>query len=184
MSVVQRLKDTCARDNTVLLLSEEIPIKVTTRIQVPLQCACGTTFEKNVKSILKSYACCPACTLKRRQEKFRNTCMDRYGTPSPTQCPAIIAKRKPIENMEEINQKRFQTNLQRYGTPFVMQCKEIFEKRKQTMLEKYGTDIPKSSKNLEQKKLEAAARKIETILNKFEELRGRYILKPPFDFEN
>ena len=154
MSVTQRLQDICIRDNAVLLQSGNEPIKITTRARINFQCSCGNTFEKKIYTALEYGLYCPECTRIRTQEKTQHTCMERYGAPYPTQCPAIVAKRKPLTNIEEIKEKRVQTNMTRYGVAYPYQSKEFLEKCQKTFLDRYGTTAFLHSPEVNQRRKE------------------------------
>jgi hypothetical protein len=56
----------------------------------------------------------------------------------------------PIQN-KDVQDKRKQTNLERYGTEYPSQNKEIQEKIKQTNLERYGTEYPMQNEYFQEK---------------------------------
>lgn len=142
MSILTKLKDIAARDQATLLLPEDSDVNVTRNMSINCKCICGTVFEKNAYTALKGSLYCRPCTRKKTKEKYEQTCIQRYGVPYPTQSPEIMAKRKPVDNIEEIKLKRMQTSIARYGTLFPIQCKEVLEKRQQTMIERYGISAP------------------------------------------
>ena len=140
MVVLEKLQEICSRDNAIIVVPEENKDSIPRRSSISCKCSCGSFFDKKVSNILISGLYCRECTGKRKQERFQQTCLERYGTMFPTQCPEIVAKRKPLDNIKEINEKRIQTNIERFGSPYAIQSKEILEKREQTIQEKYNTD--------------------------------------------
>ena len=75
---------------------------------------------------------------KLAQEHSIATCLNKYGVENPSQCQAVIDKRK-------------ETNLARYGAETFMQSAEFREKAKQTMQQKYGVDYTMQSDDLKDK---------------------------------
>ena len=66
------------------------------------------------------------------QEKYKKTCLLKYGTDNPS-------KNKTIKD-KKINTHIKQTNQIKYGVDYLLESKEIHEKIKQTNLDKYGVD--------------------------------------------
>lgn len=64
---------------------------------------------------------------KKTKEKFKQTCLEKYGYEHHSSSPDIKRKRK-------------QTNLENWGYEYVLQVPELIENRKTTCLEKYGVD--------------------------------------------
>ena len=73
-----------------------------------------------------------------RHNKFRQTCLEKYGVENPSQS-------------QEIRNKVKQTNLEKYGVEYPAQSQEFQNKMKQTCLEKYGVEYPLQSQNIQNK---------------------------------
>ena len=80
---------------------------------------------------------------KEVQEKFKQTCLDRYGSLHPSQS-------------KEVKEKFKQTCLDKYGVESSSQVKEIKEKHKQTCLDKYGVENPSQLKKIKEKKTQTS----------------------------
>jgi len=90
--------------------------------------------------------------IKLRQQKVKNTLLQKYGVDNPMLVPKFREKLKntfqskygvnsPFENID-IRKRAKQTILQKYGTEFASQNNDIKEKQKQTFLKKYGINHP------------------------------------------
>lgn len=90
-------------------------------------CECGN--KTKYLNISRGYSkfCSQKCSRNSNEikEKFRQTCIKKYGVESPLQD-------------ERIKKKIKQINLERYGVENPFQSEEIKEKIKQTNLKKYG----------------------------------------------
>lgn len=72
------------------------------------------------------------------------------GEPTPEGfVPGMVKKSK--EDKEKVNDKRKQTNLEKYGAALPLQSKEIQEKVKQTNLERYGVENVSQAKEVREK---------------------------------
>lgn len=104
------------------------------------------------------------------KEKFRQTCLKKFGATSPLASKEIQEKIKktnlekfgvvnPLKN-EEVRSKVKKTNLERYGAENPFAGEQVKEKIKETLIERYRVDNPN--------KLEDVKRKIEeTELKKY-----------------
>jgi hypothetical protein len=138
-------------------------------------------------------------TPKQRDEiiqKRKQTCLEKYGAPSPAQSQKI--KDKIIKtNLEKygsictlsspkIQEKRNQTWKRKYGNKHPLQVEEIKEKRKQTCLEKYGVECSLQSQEIRDKGKQTCLEKYgvenpsqaEEIKKKKEETNLRKFKKP------
>ena len=93
---------------------------------------------------------------KKRQEKIKKTCLEKYGTTTPSQ--NINVKNKMLETIKKDkdywkkrNEKRIKTCLEKYGVNNPSSTKEVREKVKQTYLEKYGVDNPNKLSEIQEK---------------------------------
>ncbi|MEK6879961.1 MAG: hypothetical protein AABY22_10155 [Nanoarchaeota archaeon] len=79
------------------------------------------------------------------KDKYKKTCLERYGVENPfydkEKIKKSIQQKFGVDNvayLPETKIKRIETNLQKYGTKFPLQNKEIREKGQNTTKEKYG----------------------------------------------
>ena len=83
----------------------------------------------------RGFDCCQKCS----RQLTRETCIKRYGFDNPSKSPEIKAKIK-------------QVFLEKYGTEYAMQSKDIKDKMVQTCLNKYGVRNPSQSKEVQEKR--------------------------------
>jgi len=69
------------------------------------------------------------------KNKFKKTCLERYGVENPF-------------SSKKIQDKIIETNLNKYGVENIASLDEIKDKRKQTMLERYGVEHPYQNKDI------------------------------------
>jgi hypothetical protein len=72
------------------------------------------------------------------RERRKQTCLQKYGTTTPSQT-------------KEVQNKIKETNLKKYGVEYPQQSKEVREKTKNTFLEKYGYETPLQSEEIKEK---------------------------------
>ena len=72
------------------------------------------------------------------KQKFKQTCLKRYGVDNPSHSPEILQKIRDV-------------NMERYGVPYHSQLESAKEQTKQTCNERYGGNAPMSSKKVQQK---------------------------------
>ena len=98
---------------------------------------------------------------KKRQNKQKQTCLERYGNEYAIASEEVQEKIKQT-NMErygvnstlelkEVQEKIKQTNTERYGNEYAIASEEIKDKKHQTNLDKYGVKNPLESKKIRQK---------------------------------
>lgn len=83
-----------------------------------------------------SFNCAQLCQSTRT--KIEQTCLERYGTKSPTENKDVLLKRD-------------ENNLKKYGVKHTRQVKEIDQKIKKTCLERYGFEVPQKNKEISEK---------------------------------
>ena len=74
------------------------------------------------------------------QQKFKETCLEKYGVPYPSQNKEINDKIKAKWSTGEVQEKVRQTSIERYGVENYTQTQEYKDKSRQTCLEKYGVE--------------------------------------------
>ena len=105
--------------------------------------------------------CSKKCSHKIKHEKYKQTCLEKYGVEHPMQLSETKEKIKQTclnkyntdnaSKATEIKEKIKKTNNERYNTNTPLQNKEIFEKYKQTILDRYNTDNIAKSEQSKQK---------------------------------
>ena len=102
---------------------------------------CNNTFTKGFRALLKPNGYCSECSKNVGKEKYKKTCLEKYGVEYSTQS-------KDVQN------KMKKTLLEKYGVEHISHSKEIKEKTKKTCLEKYGVDVPSKCKQIQDKIIE------------------------------
>lgn len=82
---------------------------------------------------------------KQIQEKRRQTCIEKYGEDHPFKIDYIASKRtqtmnnKPPEELDAINQKRKDTQREKYGGKLYFETQQYQEARNKTLIQRYGS---------------------------------------------
>ena len=123
-------------------------------------------------------------------EKYKKTCLDKYGVESTMFLDKFINNRDKyiidnkeiifqkikqtnldkygVENVfsnDEIKLKIKKTNLEKYGSECLFNCKEIINKCKDTLIKNYGVDNPSKSESIQDTKSKRLKLK---IINKYD----------------
>jgi G:T-mismatch repair DNA endonuclease (very short patch repair protein) len=119
-----------------------------------------------------------------RHNKFKQTCLEKYGVENPFQSEFIKDKIKET-NLEKygvdnpnksqaIRNKSKQTCLKKYGVEYASQTQEFRNKVSQTCLKRYGVENPFQSESIKNKIKETNLEKygVENP-NKFQEIRNK-----------
>ena len=119
------------RDNLIGILQEggasvlEEYREYTQRLRVKFRCSCGAETSKRFEMLyMYRYPYCEACSLKKKAEKCKETCMEKYGVSNAGKLPEVI------EKIKDIWDTKFG------GHP--KKTKEVQDKWKATCLDKYG----------------------------------------------
>ena len=124
----QLLQDYCA-ENKITLLKDYSKEKIKGKIKIEGRCVeigCENTFEKSFTSLLQyENFYCKSCSKKYVYDKFKKTCLERYGVENILQSQS---HREKIQN----------TNLKKYGVKYPLQNKEVIAKVQTTCMQKYG----------------------------------------------
>lgn len=134
---VEFLKEFCARYKIKLIGSYE---NINSKSIIKAFCAitgCTEIFEKPF-CIMVEKPYCVKCTNQNRKERFKQTCLEKYGTTSPLQNP-------------DVKEKRRQTSLKKYGVPYALQNSEVKKKAEQTNLERYGVKNAAQNSKIKEK---------------------------------
>ena len=81
--------------------------------------------ERTKKTCLEKYGVENAAQTKEAQEKMKKTLVERYGTENVMKIPSVVEKNKA-------------TNLERYGVENILCSPDVIEKSRQVRYEKYG----------------------------------------------
>lgn len=115
---------------------------------ITFRCTCGTETIKKFRDIAYyAGAFCKSCVTKRKVEKIKDKCLEKYGVENPSQCEEI-KKKKDATYMEhygmhpkktsEVNEKYKKTCIERYNVDNTSKLKEVKDKIKLVFEEKYG----------------------------------------------
>lgn len=95
------------------------------RLRVKFLCECGLETSKRFEMLqIHRLPYCEECSLKKKAERGKNTCMEKYGVSNAGKRPEVIQKIKEIFNAK-------------YGI-HPKQTQEVQDKWKATCVEKYG----------------------------------------------
>ena len=141
------------------------PTKIYQRKKVRFICrSCQNESIKGFRSLTPDFLCihCQARqgTLNAR-DKFKETCIKRYGVDNPGKAKSVIEKHKQTclekygvssyNKTDEFKERYKNTCLEKYGVDNPIKLPEIQEKIKQTCLEKYGNIYAIASDNIREK---------------------------------
>jgi len=158
----QLLEKLCLRDECIVDFTTIE--KYNRNIKVNFICKCGNTHNKTFRVINYFGGFCKICTNNNKLNKFKETCIEKYGKENPFQSQEIQNKIRqtcieryntehPMQN-PEIQNKIKQTCIEKYGKENPFQSQEIQNKIKQTCIEKYGKENPSQSQEIKDKKIE------------------------------
>ena len=103
---------------------EEYP-RYNQRLLIKFMCSCGVETSKRFEMLyMYRYPYCEACSLKKKAEKCKETCMEKYGVSNAGKIPEVIEKIKDIwdtkfgghpKKTKEVQDKWNATCLDKYG---------------------------------------------------------------------
>ena len=144
------LLEVCDRDKCIIDF-DKIE-KYNRNIKFNLICNCGIEYSKTFRLLYDIGAFCKKCTENTRQEKIKQTCIEKYGVEYPQQSQEVRDKSKQtcfnnygVENpsqSQEVRDKFKQTCFNNYGVESPLQLQEFRDKFKQTCIERYGVEYP------------------------------------------
>ena len=121
------------------------------------ECGCGNTVTKSNNKFLWGHN----TRSKENKEKFKLTCLSRYGVECPNQSKEIKEKQKNtclknygvdnVAKIQETKDKIKQICIKHYGVDNPMKVDTIKEKYKQTHQIRFGVDYPGQSKMVQLK---------------------------------
>jgi hypothetical protein len=137
--------------NNCILLSTEYENNNT---KLNIICECGNKVQTILKDFLRGHRC-KFCKITQTQ----NTNLKKYGNVMAINSKELKEKwihkiqNRTNEDKEIINNKRIETNLEKYGVEFTLQLDKIKEKSKGklTCFEKYGVEYTLQSKTIRDK---------------------------------
>jgi len=122
---------------------------------------CNEPYNKRFTAMYKYSVYCKKCTKIDSKNKYKETCVEKYGVANAFQTKDFREKSKKtclekygVENAlqsKQIQDKLKKTSLEKYGCENVFQNNEIKEKCKQTCFEKYGVEYGIQNKNIQEK---------------------------------
>jgi hypothetical protein len=130
------------KENSIELCKDYSNEVVRRKTQVEGKCKtdnCDAMFNKSFRelSVNNSYYCY-SCMQKNKIDKFKKTCIKKYGA-------------EHFRNSELIIEKTKQTCLKKYGVECSFQSEQIKDKIKQTCIEKYGVENASQHKDVREK---------------------------------
>ena len=153
------LQEICNRDNCIIDYSTIE--KYNRAIKIEFICSCGKIYSKNFRDMYNYGANCDKCTEKKRQDKRKQTCLEKYGVENANKTKETRDKIKKTNlekygvehpsQLQEIKEKVKQTCLDKYGVEHPLQSNLIKERFKQTCLDKYGVENPNQNKEVRNK---------------------------------
>jgi hypothetical protein len=127
-----------SKENNINLLEDYSNIKILKRSIIKSNCInCNEECSKSFETMIKyKFFYCIVCSKKIKEENN----LKKFGVKSSLQLLKARenGRKYRIENNNEIQQKKKQTNIIKYGVEHPLQSKEIIDKIQQTNLEKYG----------------------------------------------
>ena len=105
---------------------------------IHFMCACGNEGAKCFRSIDISGGFCKECINKKRNEKFKETCLKKFNKEHSSQS-------------DEIKEEIKKVFLVKYGVEYIFQSEEIKKKSKNTCLKNYGVENPFQSIEIKEK---------------------------------
>jgi len=148
---------------------KDLPLSISNEVLVKCD-YCGTEHYKKyvdynrVASDTK-YACSRKCGTIKAKETIEN---------SPKKDHPLKGKKIDPDKLNEIIQKRINTNIEKYGVEHVLQKEEIKEKFKKTNIKKYGTDnYAKTDEFIERQRKNTIDKYGVTHISKLEETKEK-----------
>lgn len=100
---------------------------------------CNKEFERTFRMMYNMGGpYCESCKNNNCKEKYKGTCMEKYGFENGFQS-------------QEVKEKSKLSCLKKYGTEYAMQNKEMLQKKHSTCLKKYGSKHPSQNQEVKEK---------------------------------
>jgi hypothetical protein len=134
------LLEVCDRDKCIIDFDKIEKYIMLTKIN--FICNCGIEYIKTFRQLYKSVGgFCKKCTENTRQEKKKQTCLEKYGVENPLQ-------------YQKAKDKCKQTCFNNYGVENPSQSQEVRDKFKQTCLNNLGVEYPMQFSDVAEKQLQ------------------------------
>ena len=153
------LLEICDRDKCIIEF-DKIE-KYNRNIKFNFICNCGNEYSKTFRLLYDIGAFCKKCTENTRQEKIKQTCIEKYGVEYPQQSQEVRDKSKQTcfnnygveypSQSQEIKNKKIETCFNNYGVEYPQQSQEVRDKSKQTCFNNYGVEHPQQSQEVRDK---------------------------------
>lgn len=139
------------------------------RMKIRFICSrCGKEYIKRFMALNTDFLCKDCSISKGRssetaKEKYRKTCLEKFGAENPSKNSSIKEKKKrtatlhygvdnPAQSKEVIDKIK-QTCQERYGTDSYSKTEEYREKYKTTCIERFGVENPSQNEEIKNKKI-------------------------------
>ena len=122
-------------DNHITLLNNYSGEVVNRKTRINGKCLtqhCINIFDKTFRQLYQINGYCKECSMNIKTNKFKVTCLEKYGVENSFQS-------------QEVKEKIKKTNLKKYGVKNSFQSQEVKDKIKTTCLEKYGVEHPQQN---------------------------------------
>ena len=158
------LLTTFCNDNHITLLNNYSEEVVNRKTRINGKCLtknCINIFDKTFRQLYQINGYCKECSMNIKTNKFKVTCLEKYGVENSFQSQEVKDKIKKtclknygVENSfqsQEVKDKIKKTNLEKYGVEHPLQSQEVIDKIKKTCLEKYGVENSFQSQEVKDK---------------------------------
>jgi hypothetical protein len=158
------LLTTFCNDNHITLLNNYSEEVVNRKTRINGKCLtqhCINIFDKTFRQLYQINGYCKECSMNIKTNKFKVTCLEKYGVENSFQSQEVKDKIKKtnlekygVENSfqsQEVKDKIKKTNLEKYGVEHQLQSQEVKDKIKKTCLEKYGVENSFQSQEVKDK---------------------------------
>jgi len=131
-------------DNNITLLKDYSSEIVNRETRIEGKCLtidCANNFNKKFRQLCISNAYCSKCTENIRQDKAKETWLEKYGVENPNQS-------------EKVREKSKESCKKKYGVEHQLQSKEVRDKMKETCKKKFGVEYASQSELIKIQKIE------------------------------
>lgn len=121
---------------------------------------CNLLFDKTFRQLKKSGAYCKLCSTKIKNNKFKQTCLKKYGCEYTLQvkeirelCSKTIKEKYGVDNISqntEIKKKKTQTYMNNFGVDSSFKSNDVKNKIKNSFMKRYGVENPFQSEEIKQ----------------------------------
>ena len=129
------LLTTFCNDNHITLLNNYSEEVVNRKTRINGKCLtqhCINIFDKTFRQLYQINGYCKECSMNIKTNKFKVTCLEKYGVENSFQS-------------QEVKDKIKKTCLEKYGVENSFQSQEVIDKIKKTCLKNYGVEHPQQN---------------------------------------